>query len=415
MGRPANPEGTLAMKLLTRTLLTLSLLVGVVALFNLERIQRLHTTITLFDEDVVVHNFSHLKDLVPTLEIKSPGTAFTFSRDERPLPERFIYRDQPRTVTDYLQRTTTTALLVIRDDAITYENYFLGTSQNDYRISWSVAKSFLSALFGIAVHEGHIRSLDQAVTDYVPALKGTGYDGVRIKDVLQMSSGVRFNEDYMDFDSDINRFGRNFALGGSFDDFAGTLVKEREPGTFLHYVSIDTHVLGMVLRSATGRPIGDYMEQKLWSKLQPESSLHYIIDNTGEPMVLGGMNMRTRDFARLGLLYLKHGRWNDEQIVPAEWVEASRTPDAPHLQPGQRDSAAMTLGYGYQWWIPEQADQELLAWGIYGQYIYINWPARVVIVKNSANLKFADNNYESVSEDVEFFRAVARSLPAHEN
>src|SRR5690606_15837547 len=109
---------------------------------------------------------------------------------------------------------------------------------------------------------------------------------------------------------------------------------------------------------------------------------------TGEPMVLGGMNMRTRDFARLGLLYLNNGRLNGEQIVPEAWVKASMTPDAPHLIPGERASATMPLGYGYQWWIPERADQELLAWGIYGQYIYINQKAGIVIVKNSANLKF---------------------------
>lgn len=200
------------------------------------------------------------------------------------------------------------------------------------------------------------------------------------------------------------------ALGGSFDEFATTLEIEREEGVYLHYVSIDTHVLGMVLRHATGREITDYLNEKLWSKIGAEANAIYMVDSLNQPMVLGGLNLRTRDYARFGKLYLDNGQWNGEQIVPAQWVADSITPDAPHLVPGKRDSSEINLGYGYQWWIPENADQEFMALGIYGQYIYINQKAGVVIVKNSANIDFMKNNFESATETVELFRAIATSL-----
>ncbi len=398
------------MRQIKRALFFFLALLLIAGIWKWETLKRLHATLTLFDPQVIVHNFSHMRAIYPTVEIPGSVAPSGFEQAPHPLPDTFHYKGVVQSVPDYLERTQTTALLVLKENTITHERYYLGTQPEDYRISWSVAKSFLSALFGIAVHEGYIKSLEQAVTDYVPELKGSGYDGVRIKDVLQMSSGVRFNEDYMDFNSDINRFGRTMALSGSFDAFAQSLVKERQAGTFMHYVSLDTHVAGMVLRAATGQRIVDYMQAKLWSKLHPEASVYYIVDGAQEPMVLGGMNLRTRDFARFGLLFLNKGFWQGEQVIPAAWVEASMTPDAAHLMPGERNSSEIALGYGYQWWIPVNADQEMLAWGIYGQYIYINQKARVVVVKNSANLRFADNNYESVFEDIEFFRAVAASL-----
>ena len=397
------------MKKLKISLLTLLALVGLLGIFESESIKRLYHVMTLFDKDVIVSNFSGMKELVPTAEIKPSTEPSVFEQNIKALPERFHYK-KDQNVSEFLERTSTTALLVLKGNTITYEDYYQGTKDTDYRISWSVAKSFLSALFGIAVEEGAIKSIEEPVTNYVPELVGTGYDGVRIKDVLQMSSGVAFNEDYYDFNSDINRFGRTFALGGSFDEFAGSLVREREPGTYLHYVSIDTHVLGMVIRAATGRTIVDYFNDKLWSKIQPESSVYYIVDDQNEPMVLGGMNLRTRDFARFGQLYLNHGRWNEEQIVPSEWVKASVTPDAPHLIPGERDTSSINLGYGFQWWIPENAEQEFMGLGIYGQYIYVNQKAGVVIVKNSAHIEFAKNNFESATEAVAFFRAVVASI-----
>ena len=398
------------LKLSGLSLLGLIAILVVVAGINWQETQQLYRTITLFDEDKIVNNFSNMKELVPTVTIKKSGTPHQFDHNLQSLPEHYLYKGQQKSLQDFLTRSSTTALLVLKGNDITFEDYFQGTGEFDRRISWSMAKSFLSTIFGVAVAEGHITDLNQLVTDYVPELKGTGYDSVSIKNVLQMSSGVAFNENYQEFNSDINRFGRLMALGGSFDDFAASLVNEREQGTFLHYVSIDTHVLGMVLRNATGQTISDYFNKKLWSKLGTEEDAIYITDSTGEPMVLGGLNLLTRDFARFGKLYLDNGLWAGEQIIPQSWIKASTTPDAPHLMPGKRDSSELELGYGYQWWLPVNADGEFMALGVYDQFIYVNKKSNVVIVKNSANIDFMKNNFESAMETTEAFRAIANAL-----
>jgi len=372
-----------------------------------QQANRLFKTITLFDEDVIVENFLHMDSIFNSVEIISDAEPHYFEQQPINLPKSYAYQGEYKQLDTFLKRSQTTALVVLHNDTLTHESYYKGSDANDKRISWSVAKSFLSAIFGVAVEKGAIKDIEDSVTDYVPELIGSGYEGVSIKNVLQMSSGVGFNEDYSKFSSDINRFGRTVALGGSFDAFAASLDNEREQGTFLHYVSIDTHVLGMVLRKATGETVADYFNQHLWSKIQPEASTYYTTDDEGEPMVLGGLNMRTRDYAKFGKLYMDNGKWKGEQVIPEAWVKSSITPDAAHLEPGKRDSSDLILGYGYQWWIPENADQEFMALGIYGQFIYVNQKAKVVIVKNSTNLRFMDNNFESARESVAVFRAIA--------
>ncbi|WP_299020108.1 serine hydrolase [uncultured Photobacterium sp.] len=390
-------------------LLFFALVTGCGAYFKTELTQLYHT-VRLFDEDVIVSNFSNMQKIAPTKTVKRSGDVSKFGQQHRLLPPYFSYNGKYVETDRWLKETNTTAMIVLKANDISYEEYYLGTGEFDYRISWSVAKSFLSAIFGIAVDEGVIADLDTPVTDFVPELIGSGYEGVSIKNVLQMSSGIYFNEDYGDFFSDINRMGRILALGGSFDEFATTLTRYHEQGTYMHYVSIDTHVLGMVLRAATGREFVDYFNEKLWSKLKTERDAIYITDSVGEPMVLGGLNLISRDYLRLGKLYRDDGSLDGKQIIPAHWIEESITPDAPHLIPGPRNNAKTHFGYGYQWWIPENADEEFMAIGIYGQYIYINRKADVVIVKNSADLRFMENNYESMDYAVAAFRGIAYSV-----
>ena len=386
------------------------IVIAATAVFNWSNLVNLHKVITLFDEDKIVHNFTNMNEALPSITVTSSSEPYYFESAQQSLPESFQFKDQTVAVDTFLERTNTTALIVLKGETLTHESYYLGTKAEDKRISWSVAKSFLSAMVGVAVDQGKIKNLNELVTDYAPSLKGSGYDGITIKNILQMSSGVKFNEDYNDFFSDINRMGRLLALGGSFDEFAASLEAEREQGTYLHYVSIDTHVLGMVLRGATGESIVDYFKKHLWDKIHPEADTYYLTDELGEPMVLGGLNMRAVDYLKLGKLYRDDGRWNGEQVVPASWVKDSTTPDAPHLMPGKRDNSDLELGYGYQWWLPVNADQEFMALGIYDQFIYVDKKANVVIVKNSANIDFMNNDFESGHESAEFFRAIVKSL-----
>ena len=373
------------------------------------KIQALNTTYLLFDEDKIVENFRGVNSIWPTRELKRAKSPYRYAKGERlTLPQSFIRNDTTFDTVKFLKDSWTTGLLVIQDDVIVIEDYYLGNTQSTQNISWSMAKSFISALVGIAVTERHIVSIEDPVETYAPELIGSGYEGVRIKDVLQMATGVSFNEDYGDLNSDINRWGRDFSLGNSQDAFAATLKREIEPGTVNHYVSINTHVLGMVVSKATGRTITDYMQEKLYEPLGMEYSGYWVIDGDGMEMALGGLNLAMRDFAKLSSLYLHNGNWNSKQLVASSWISDSVTPDAPHLLPTKY------FGYGYQWWITDGDSREFMAMGVYGQYMYVNPETNTVIVKLSANPFYNDTSYAPSSDYVhlEMFRALAETALA---
>ena len=376
----------------------------VLSVWAFPKIKALNTTLTLFDEDKIVENFRSVAEFWPTRSLTQAKVPYVYNYgDPLNVPSSFAYNDQKLGTQQFLKDSWTTGLIVIQNDEIALEDYYLGNSAVTQNISWSMAKSFISALIGIAVNEGHIKSIEQSVDAYATSLGGSGYEGVSIKNVLQMSSGVAFNEDYGDFYSDINRWGRDFSLGNSQDAFAATLKNDIEPGTVNHYVSINTHVLGMVLTQATGRSITDYMQEKLYNPMGMEHDGLWIIDGQGMEMALGGLNLTLRDFAKLGSLYLHDGTFNGQQIVPASWVADSRTMDQPHLLPGN------DFGYGYQWWMVGGDSGEFMAMGVYGQYIYINPETNTVIVKNSANPFYNDTSYIPSSDfaHLALFRALS--------
>ena len=348
------------------------------------KIKRLLKTITLFNEKDIVENFRNMSSFINYREIHKGDATFEFKTAPQALPETFAYKGQRLNVQELLARTDTTGFIVIKNDKIIFEKYYLGNTPEALNISWSVGKSFLSALMGIAIEEGFIKSIDEPVSDYAPELKKSGYNGVSIKNVLQMSSGVRFDEDYSAFNSDINRMGRTIALGASINAFAASLESERSQGEYNHYVSMDTQVLGMVLTKAIGMSLSDYLEEKIWKKIGMASNARWLIDDTGMELAFGTLNVTLRDYARFGRLYLNMGNWNGRQIVPGKWVKDSITPDAPHLLPGKNPLSKERFGYGYQWWIPEDPKGDFMALGVYGQCIYINPPKGVVIVKNAA-------------------------------
>ncbi|WP_340677399.1 serine hydrolase [Paraglaciecola sp.] len=379
-------------------------------------IQRLSTAITLYDADKISHNFLTMYKAFDATRIDASVKPYYFAVNYQPLPKTFEFDGELMSVEAFLRDSQSHGLMVIKAGEIVSEQYFLEDKAEKQHISFSVAKSFVSALFGIAIKEGYIQNIEQSVTDYVPELIGSGYDGVRIKDVLQMSSGVKFNEDYGDFFSDINRFSRAIAFGTSLDDFCASLKREREPGTYHHYVSIDTQVLGMILTRATGTSLSEYLSQKIWQPLGMQDTAYWLADDKGMELALGGLNVTLRDYAKFGWLYLHQGRWlnargESMQIVPQQWVVDSITPDANHLQAGENNPASSSAdGYGYQWWIPAGADDEFMAKGIYGQYIYIDPDQELVIVKNSANPQYTDNAQRWGPKHVALFRAISQNF-----
>lgn len=372
------------------TALGLSLLTGGAALWKREELTRLLAVNRLFAADRIVENFSHMDRAFLSIPLATATTAL-------PLPEGTDV-PLPAGVADWIEERTVTALLVLNQGQITHESYHQGTQPDDLRIGWSVAKSFLSMLTGLLVEDGSI-TLSDPITTYAPILRGTAYDGATVEDLLQMESGVAFDEDYLDQSSDINRMGRELALGGTLDGFAAALSdRTREPGEAMQYVSMDTHVLGMVLRGATGRQVPDMLSERLLIPMGIEGPAYYLTDGAGVAFVLGGLNMTTRDYARMGLTVSRNGAPGGAQVVPADWIEASTSASAKTAPP--------EMGYGYQWWIPADARPgEVLARGIYGQYVYIDRTRDIVIAVNSADRAFREPGRHEANINV--FREIA--------
>jgi len=373
---------------------------------------RMEFVTTLFSGVEQYENFNRVAEIFPHHVIKASSSPWSFPLGEAiALPETYVFDGETRITQAFIEETDTVALLVISDGAIVYENYWLTGGPDVHWMSMSVGKSFVSALAGIALEEGLIRSVNNPITDYVPKLAGSAYDGVKIKDILQMSSGARWDEDYSDPQSDVMRFIHAFGTGESLDDFTATLVREREPGTFNYYNSMDTQALGMLLVAATGQSLSSYAEARLWEPLGMERDAYWITDDEGMEMAAGGLQLTARDYAKLGQLYLQNGNWNGRQVVPAQWVHDSVTPDAPHVMPGLNPE--YPIGYGYQWWVPQGTEGEYSAIGVYNQFIYVNPTKRVVIVKLSANSGYGLTDDESSwreLETFELFRAIGSSL-----
>jgi CubicO group peptidase (beta-lactamase class C family) len=384
------------LKIALRVVLFIALILSAAAIWKREEITRLMAVNSLFDAEKIVHNFSHMDEAFLNTPI---------SRGQGSVSELVSGRsiELPAVVNDWIKARNVTSLIVLKDGQIVYEDYFLGTGADDRRISWSVAKSFLSALVGILLEDGTIGSIDDPVIKYAPLLKGSAYEATTLRNVLQMSSGVTFDEDYLDKSSDINRMGREIALGGSLDDFAAGLKDSfAKPGTVMQYVSIDTHVISMVVRGATGRSVTDLISEKIVTPLGFEKQPYYITDGEGVAFALGGLNLTTRDYARFGLMVAQDGQYGGQQVVPKAWLRASTRVSAK-TKPGDRK-------YGYQWWIPatDATEGEFFAHGIYGQYIYINRPLGVVIASNAADRGFKNEGVGAAN--IEAMRLIARGL-----
>ncbi len=377
---------------------------------NWTTIKRLMTINTLFDADKIVANFSNMDDAFLHHDL-SIGDPQPWDEDIQPLPETVTVAGQEVALTDVLEELDTTALVIIRDGTLIHESYYKDTGPDDLRISWSVAKSFMSALYGQAVEDG-LMDISQPIETYLPRLKSTAYEGATVANILNMASGVKFDENYMDPNSDINDMGKVLGLGGSMDEYTTELTERQyEPGTVWQYVSIDTHVAAMALREVTGKSLHQMWEETYGAKLGMGKAPFYLTDGEDVAFALGGLNLRTRDYAKFGQLFLQGGGWKGEQIVPEAWVKDSTINHAPNIHPVRGS------GYGYQWWVPMPQEGpskgDFFAIGIYGQYIYVNPAMNIVIAKNAADREFTvaqSNGQHSMNMNIDAFRSLAEQL-----
>ncbi len=289
----------------------------------------------------------------------------------------------------WADRTFTNALLVMKDGKIVFEDYRNKSGAATHFISFSMAKTITALLVGIALDEHKIRSLDDKAGDYVPELKAGGYGDATIRQILQMRSGVDYEERY--------DFGEHPSLAASihmnaivrnkmrFADPAVTIGKKTVPGSTFNYATLDTAVLGWILERATGEKLETYTASHLWGPLGAETDAFWMADGPpGVGRALNGMgyNAVLRDFARLGQLMLDGGKANGKQVVPVGWVKQMTTMIPFTPVPGRKTEFE---GYGYQTWQVDKEPGAYSAVGLAGQFIYVHPSTRTVIVKLSYN------------------------------
>lgn len=360
--------------------------------------------ITFLWPDHVHDNFRHMEQVFPVRVIRRSNAPRPWEEAPAKLSVRYSYRGGEHSLEDFLQRSATTSFLVVHRGKIIDERYFGGYGKDDRATSFSVAKSFVATLVGIALKDGLIRSVDDDITDYVPSLRRSGFEGASIADVLQMSSGIDFSERYDDESTDAFRiFDQMYLWRDGIKDIAGGFGRATPSGQDFHYASINTQALGMLVSEVSGQSLTDYLQEKLWQPLGASADASWMTDLHGDEVAFMGLNARPRDFARLGLLYLHGGRVGTQQLLPADWVARATTPDKPWLQPGQIDQ---DWGYQYQWWVPREGQGDYSAIGIWGQFIYVNPQADLVIVKTSADAGFKPHEFEAMT----VFRAISRGI-----
>ncbi len=343
--------------------------------------------------------------------VHKPDQAYPLRESSVPFSVSYTYRGQPYSLDNYYQQSSVLGFLVLKNDQIILEKYFHGSDRDSRFISNSMAKSVLSVLIGVAIEEGKIGSVEEPVEKYLPDLATSGYHGVRIKDALQMATGVNFNEDYLKPNADVHRLVADLVRGDeSFETLAASIKSKTKPGTAFEYQSINTEVLGLVLETATREPLNQYAEEKLWKKIGTQSdAFFYRSKRQPNLCAFGCLNATLRDYARFGLMAMQGGRIGDTRIVSQAWIHESTTPVAPFLKPKPNLKNDVTrIGYQYQWWIPYGNDGAFVAMGIYGQMIYVN-PARHVVIVQASAWKEPDTD-SHWDESLKCFDALVRKL-----
>jgi len=340
---------------------------------------------TFYDIPVLVGSHSHFDEVFEARLIHKAPTPSRLVRVAEPAIA-WKFQSLELTLDDYLARNPATGLLIARGNTIFVERYQYGRTDRIRFTSWSMAKTVTAMLIGIAVGEGRIRSVDNLAAAYVPALSGMEYGRTSLRHLLQMSSGIRFSENYSGNDNVMRLVFDTYLLQGAGGVGAVTSFNERErpAGTKFSYASVETQVLGLVLRAVTGRPVAAYLEEKIWQPIGAEADATWLIDNSGQEATFCCLNAVLRDYARLGLLLAHDGNWHGRQIIPAAWVRDATTvrADQPHLRPG---GPAPSFGYGYQTWILPGERRMFLFWGVRGQRIYVDPQSKLVMVNTAVH------------------------------
>ena len=317
-----------------------------------------------------------------------------------PLGSEFMVDGKNLTVDEYMKNQRLAGMVVLQDGKIRLEEYRMDFGKDDRWTSFSVAKSLVSTLVGAAIKDGLIKSVDDPLTDYIPELKGSGYDGVTVKQLLTMTSGVKWNEDYADPKSDVALF-----LATEPEDgvdpiivYMKTLKNEAEPGTRWQYNTGETNLIGVLVAKATGKSLSDYLSEKVWAPYGMSADAEWLLNEGGKE--IGGccISARVRDYARFGQFAMDGGKIGDVSVVPDGWFAKAATKQA--------DIAVDGAGYGYQWWTYD--DGSYAAQGIFGQGIFID-PKRKLVIATNGNWPSATPD-DMKDQRIAFYASVQAAL-----
>lgn len=336
------------------------------------------------EQRCLIGALSDFDKLFPARVIAAPTAPVPLGRAAGEPSIRYTYAGQSLTLDQYLDTHPITGFLIAKGDAILVERYQYARTDRQRLTSFSMAKTIVALLIGIAVKDGAIRSIDEPAEAYVPGLEGSEYGRTPIRALLQMSSGVAFREVYTDATSDIATLARltlGQAPGGSLPAVKRFNTRTAPPGQRFYYSSAETVVLGLVLAHATRRTISDYAREKLWEPLGAEAEATWSMDATGQEVTFAYFNAVLRDWARLGLMLANDGTWGGRSIVPREWLLAATTiaPRDGHLRLGSPWS-----GYGYQTWLVAGKRRMFALRGYRGQFVIVDPEAKLVLVQTAA-------------------------------
>ncbi len=347
-----------------------------------------------------VNTFRHIDRVFPSAVVPNGGHVFPLPRARAQLRDvSFLSDGGTLHLADYVRLNRVAGLLVLKDGQVVLEQYQFGNTPDTKWVSFSVVKSITSTLAAAAIQDGLIGGLDDPVTKYLPQLRGSAYEGATIRNLLQMASGVRWNEAYTDPSSDRRKMLdlQSAQRPGALLQFMATLPRAAQPGTEWNYNTGETFVLGALVRAAVKRPLSQYLSEKIWSRFAMEQSATWWTESAGGTEFGGsGFAATLRDYGRFGQFVLGGGMADGKQVVPRGWF-----PDAG--QP--KRVGGRQVPYGYMWW-PESGGA-FRAFGIFGQSIYINPAQRVVIVVWSAQPKPTGSAQAS---DNDFFAGVLQAL-----
>jgi CubicO group peptidase (beta-lactamase class C family) len=332
-------------------------------------------------QEFMVGTYSHYDRVVPMRTVsKSRASPSILKRAAREIVPVYHYDGRQKTIGDYLDAQPVTGLLIARDDTILFEHYRYARSDQHRLLSNSMAKTITALLVGIAISEGAIRSIDDTAAMYVPELANTEYGTTPLRSLLQMSSGVAFQEKTYQPDDDIYKL--HLALLGK--DAVGAVAALRQfntrdapPGMRFSYASSETELLGLVVSRAVQMPLSEFLATRIWQRLGTESDAAWAIDPTGQELAYCCFIATLRDWARLGLMLANDGAWNGQQIVPRQWLL-----DATSVSPDSylRNTIAQSWGYGYQVWILPGDRRMFLLLGISGQDIFVDPQSKLIMV-----------------------------------